>query len=82
MMAGLALLAASWGVYFIAGYSSQKSEVTTENVITVISCKSCDLKEERPFSEGDYVFKEVGSCKKCAGTSYIRAIYSIPLKKD
>ncbi|MGQ9759712.1 MAG: hypothetical protein ACUVQ5_03955 [Candidatus Methanomethylicaceae archaeon] len=82
MVAGISLLAASWGIYFIGGRSLQKAEVMTENVITVIGCKSCDLKEERPFIEGDYVFKEVGACKKCTGPSYIRAIYSIPLKKD
>ncbi|MCQ5363105.1 MAG: hypothetical protein NO515_02705 [Candidatus Methanomethylicia archaeon] len=82
MVAGLALLAASWGVYFIGGRSLQRTEVATENVITVIGCKGCDIREERPFSEGDYVFKELGPCKKCAGTSYIRAIYAIPTKKD
>ncbi len=82
MMAGLALLAASWGVYFIGGRSLQKAEVATENVITVVGCKGCDIREERPFLEGDYVFKEVGPCNKCSGTSYIRAIYAIPIKKD
>ncbi|TDA36984.1 MAG: hypothetical protein DSO08_06255, partial [Candidatus Methanomethylicota archaeon] len=39
MVAGLALLAASWGVYFIGGRSLQRTEVATENVITVIGCK-------------------------------------------
>ncbi|MEM4406842.1 MAG: hypothetical protein QXS68_07325 [Candidatus Methanomethylicaceae archaeon] len=82
MIAGLALLAASWGIYFIGGRSLQRAEISTENVITVIGCRGCDIREERPFSEGDYVFKEVGPCKKCSGISYIRAIYSIPIKKD
>lgn len=82
MIAGLVLLVVSWGIYFIGGRSMQRAEVATENVITVIGCKGCDIREERPFSEGDYVFKEVGACKKCAGISYIRAIYAIPIKKD
>jgi len=82
MVAGLALLVASWGIYFIGGRPLQSTGTASENVITVIGCKGCDVKEERPFSEGDYVFKEIGTCKKCSGTSYIRAIYSIPKKKD
>jgi len=82
MAAGLALLIASWGIYFFGGRTAQKSEEAAENVITVIGCKGCDLREERAFTLGDYVFKELGQCKKCPGNSYIRAIYAVPLKKE
>jgi predicted nucleic-acid-binding Zn-ribbon protein len=76
---GLILLIISWAIYFM-GLKQIKPQ-TTENVITVIACKNCDYREERPFMEGDYVFKEIGKCKKCSGTSYIYAIYLVPVKK-
>ncbi|NHV45711.1 MAG: hypothetical protein HA493_03625 [Candidatus Verstraetearchaeota archaeon] len=79
MFIGLILLIASWGIYFM-GLKQVKPQ-TTENVITVIACKNCNYREERPFMEGDYVFKELGSCKKCSGTSYIHAIYLVSVKK-
>jgi uncharacterized membrane protein YfbV (UPF0208 family) len=82
MTAGLALLIASWGIYFFGGRSVQKLEEDTENVITVIGCQSCDFREERVFAQGDYIFKELGPCKKCSGSSYIRAIYAVPVKKE
>jgi len=82
MVAGLALLIASWGIYFFGGRTAQKLEEAAENVITVIGCRSCDLREERAFTLGDYIFKELGQCKKCPGNSYIRAIYAVPLKKE
>ncbi|MBM5804752.1 MAG: hypothetical protein FJZ49_01565 [Candidatus Verstraetearchaeota archaeon] len=81
MVAGLALLIASWGIYFFGGRRAQKPEESTENVITVIGCGGCDFREERAFTLGDYIFKELGQCKKCPGNSYIRAIYAVPLKK-
>ncbi|MBC7120566.1 MAG: hypothetical protein H5T33_03145 [Candidatus Methanosuratus sp.] len=80
MVVGLLLLAASWVVYFLPGRSAPKEEV--ENVITVISCKSCGQIEERSFVQGDYVFKDMGQCKKCSGPSYIKSIYSISHKKE
>jgi len=82
MTAGLALLIASWGIYFFGGRTGQKLEEETENVITVIGCQGCDYREERAFIRGDYIFKELGPCKKCPGSSYIRAIYAVPLKKE
>lgn len=82
MTAGLALLIASWGIYFFGGRSVHKLEEDTENVITVIGCQSCDFREERVFAQGDYIFKELGPCKKCSGSSYIRAIYAVPVKKE
>ena len=82
MTAGLALLIASWGIYFFGGRTGQKLEEETENVITVIGCQGCDYREERAFTRGDYIFKELGPCKKCPGSSYIRAIYAVPLKKE
>ncbi len=44
--------------------------------ITVIKCLSCDMRLERDFREGDYVFKRVGKCR-CGGELYIDMIYDI-----
>jgi hypothetical protein len=82
MTAGLVLLIASWGIYFFGGRTVQRLEEATENVITVIGCQGCDFREERTFTQGDYIFKELGPCKKCPGNSYIRAIYAVPVKKE
>jgi hypothetical protein len=82
MVGGLALLIASWAVYFFMGKPDKSKQETPESVITVIGCKGCDFREERAFATGDYIFKEVGPCKKCQGVSYIRAIYSVTPKKE
>ncbi|MDH7556466.1 MAG: hypothetical protein ACQXXL_07640 [Candidatus Methanosuratincola sp.] len=80
MIAGLVLLAASWAVYFMSGKTPPKEEA--ENVITVIACRSCGQVEERSFAQGDYIFKDMGQCKKCSGPSFIKSIYSVSPKKE
>jgi hypothetical protein len=82
LVGGLGLLVTSFAIYFFAGKSARTPQETKENVITVIGCKGCDLKEERAFLPGDYIFKELGPCKKCQGVSYIKAIYSVTPKKE
>ncbi|MDD1776246.1 MAG: hypothetical protein LUP94_02705, partial [Candidatus Methanomethylicus sp.] len=82
LVGGLSLLVASFGLYFFVGKSGKAPAETPENVITVIACKNCDFKEERAFLPGDYIFKEMGPCKKCQGASYIKAIYSVTPKKE
>ena len=82
LVGGLGLLVMSFALYFFAGKSSRAPSETQENVITVIGCKGCDFKEERAFLPGDFIFKELGPCKKCQGVSYIKAIYSVTPKKE
>ena len=80
---GLVLLISAWGVYYFGERSAKPTqEEEKEKVITVIGCKNCDVREERAFAEGDYVRKEIGPCKKCSGTSVIKAIYAVSLKKE
>ncbi|MCS7097379.1 MAG: hypothetical protein NZ922_00100 [Candidatus Methanomethyliaceae archaeon] len=79
MFGGLALLLASWAIFFF-GY--KQPQIPIERVLTIIGCKNCDYKEERQFMEGDYIFKELGPCKKCSGLSYIMGIYSVTIKKE
>ncbi len=83
LIAGVALLVASWGIYFFAGKPSSKElDEEKENAITVIGCKGCDIREERAFQTGDFMFKELGACKKCSGASFIKAIYVVSKKKE
>ena len=82
MVAGMVVLAAAWAIYFFGGRSTSQPESAQDNVISVMACRGCDMREERAFVKGDYILKEVGPCKKCAGTSYIKAIYAVTPKKD
>lgn len=83
MAAGLVLLITSWAIYFFGERSTKPAEEEPkETVMTVIGCKNCDMREERAFIQGDYIFKDMGPCKKCSGSSYIKAIYSVPIKKE
>jgi len=82
MFVGLAMLILSWGIYFLGGRTMKPAQNQKENVMTVIGCKNCDYREERQFASGDYVTKELGPCKKCSGSSYIRAIYEVETKKE
>jgi len=83
MAAGLVLLVTSWAIYFFGERSAKPAEEEPkETVMTVIGCKNCDMREERAFVQGDYIFKDMGPCKKCSGSSYIKAIYAVPIKKE
>jgi len=79
---GLGLLAVSWAIYIFGSRAASKKEPAEEKVMTVIGCRSCDVREERDFQQGDYIPKELGPCKKCSGKSYIKAIYAVPVKKE
>lgn len=51
-------------------------------VLSVILCANCGFKVVRVFSEGDFVYKEVGKCQQCSGTMRIDSIYvEEPAKK-
>lgn len=82
MAIGLVLLAVSWAIYLFGGRGGSKKEPAEEKVMTVIGCRSCDIREERDFQQGDFIPKELGPCKKCGGKSYIKAIYAVPVKKE
>jgi len=51
-----------------------------EKITSVIKCKECKAKYERPFKEGDYTFKALSNetCKKCnkSHNLMIEEIYS------
>jgi len=79
MFIGIALLMSSWAIFFF-GY--KQPQIPSEKILTIIGCRNCDYREERQFMEGDYVFKELGPCKKCSGSSYIMGIYLVTIKKE
>ena len=51
------------------------------NIVTVIECRKCGLKQIRKFVNGDYVFKSVENCQKCVDPMLITGIYAEEVKK-
>jgi predicted neutral ceramidase superfamily lipid hydrolase len=52
-------------------------------VLSVILCANCGFKVVRAFTQGDFVYKEVGNCQQCNGTMRIDSIYAEePPKKN
>jgi predicted Zn-ribbon and HTH transcriptional regulator len=51
-------------------YQTKRRTTTLKNeapkVMTTIECKKCGFKSTRDFQRGDYVFKELDACPKCA----------------
>ena len=45
-------------------------------VLSVILCANCGFKVVRAFTQGDFVYKEVGNCQQCSGTMRIDSIYA------
>jgi len=45
-------------------------------VLSVILCANCGFKVVRAFTEGDFVYKDVGNCQQCNGTMRIDSIYA------
>ena len=55
-----------------------RSSVSTkilDKLVTVEICPQCGLKEERTYTEGDFVRKETVACSKCGTTKKISAIF-------
>jgi len=45
-------------------------------VLSIILCANCGFKVVRAFTQGDFVYKEVGNCQQCNGTMRIDSIYA------
>lgn len=66
----------------LSTYARRRTVSTVEQrTISVIKCVNCNYQEERDFQVGDFVFKRVGSCTKCAGTLIIASIYLLSPKR-
>jgi hypothetical protein len=61
-------------------------KIELSEVRRLIACRSCGVESEGPFESHDYVFKEIGTCPRCGGSLYVKALYSIdaktPLKRQ
>ena len=47
-------------------------------VLTEIKCRNCNDVEIRDFKRGDFVFKTMPKCPKCANERYISSVFSLP----
>ncbi|WP_338599619.1 hypothetical protein V6M85_10285 [Sulfolobus tengchongensis] len=56
---------------------SSNQQQQTVTVYTVIKCVNGDYETERPFQDGDFVLKIVGTCPKDGGNLYISGIYAV-----
>lgn len=61
-------------------------KIEISEVRRLVACQSCGVESEGPFESSDYVFKGMGSCPRCGGSLYIKALYSLdaktPLKRQ
>ena len=58
---------------------SDKAVVVDDiKVFTEIKCRNCKDVEIRDFKRGDYVFKVMPKCPKCANERYISSIFALP----
>ncbi len=55
-----------------------------KQVYSIYKCSvaSCGIKELHEFKEGDYVYKTIGPCYKCAGSLFIDQIFAVQVKAD
>jgi hypothetical protein len=51
-------------------------------VLTEIKCRNCSDVEIRDFKRGDFVFKMMPKCPKCANERYISSIFSLPPENE
>jgi hypothetical protein len=47
----------------------------------LVACDKCGVETEGPVESGDHIFREIGTCPRCDGQLYIKAIYSIDAKE-
>lgn len=81
----LALLAFALFIFsFLRTMRVPKIDITETR--RLIACQECGVEAEGPFEKGDHVFRPVGSCPRCGGHTYVKALYSIdskiPLKRQ
>lgn len=63
-------------LFFLFMMFMPTSKPQESEVVTVLECATCKLKEIRMFKRGDYVFKEEGPCRRCGGPMVITKIFA------
>ena len=76
---GIAFLIAFLILVYRRTRASTKLEFA--EVRRLIACDKCGVETEGPLESGDHIFREIGSCPRCEGRLYIKAIYSIDTKE-
>jgi hypothetical protein len=56
--------------------------IEAPKVMTTVECKKCGFKSVREFQRGDFIFKELEACQKCADKMLITAIYKEVKEKE
>jgi len=51
----------------------EKQKIT--NCYAVDECANCKSSSQRKFISGDYLFKQISSCKKCNGKVIVKRIF-------
>ena len=49
--------------------------------LSILACRICGLVKVRNYQDGDYVFRETGTCSQCNKSMEITQIYSVRLKR-
>jgi len=60
----------------------EEIEADKIKVLTELKCRNCNDIEIRDFKRGDYVFKAMTKCPKCASDRYISSIFALPLEDE
>lgn len=73
-------------VILIVRTARSTPKIEASEVRRLVACQSCGVETEGPYQSGDYTFRTIGSCPRCKGTLYIKALYSVeaktPLKRQ
>jgi len=57
-------------------------KIEAPKVMTTVECRKCGTKNVREFQRGDYVFKDLDTCKKCDDKMLVTAIYKEVKEKE
>jgi Zn finger protein HypA/HybF involved in hydrogenase expression len=80
---GLIALTMSSFTLFQSRRQAAEMKIEIPKVMTTIECRKCGTKTAREFQRGDFVFKELDACQKCAGEKQmITAIYKEVKEKE
>jgi Zn finger protein HypA/HybF involved in hydrogenase expression len=79
---GLIALTMSSFTLFQSRRQAAEMKIEIPKVMTTIECRKCGTKTTREFQRGDFVFKELDACQKCADKQVITAIYKEVKEKE
>jgi hypothetical protein len=57
-------------------------KIEAPKVMTTIECRKCGIKSTREFQRGDFVFKDLDPCQKCADRMVVTGIFKEVKEKE